>query len=41
MDKDKIIDARNKTYDMYWRFARKISEIDNGVLKGIVKDLIK
>ena len=33
MDKDKIIDARNNTYDMYWRFARKISEIVNDVLK--------
>ena len=33
MNKDKIIEARNRTYDIYRRFARKISEFDSAVLK--------
>lgn len=33
MNKYKIIEARNRTYDIYRRFARKISEFDSAVLK--------
>lgn len=29
MNKDKIIEARNRTYDIYRRFARKINDIDS------------
>ena len=32
MNKDKIIEARNRTYDIYRRSARKISEFDSAVL---------
>lgn len=32
MNKDKIIEARNRTYDIYRRFAQKISEFDSAVL---------
>lgn len=33
MNKDKIIEARNRTYDIYRRSARKISEFDSAILK--------
>jgi len=33
MNKYKIIEARNRTYDIYRRSARKISEFDSAVLK--------
>ena len=33
MNKDKIIEARNRTYDIYRRFARKINDIDSNVIK--------
>lgn len=33
MNKDKIIEARNRTYDIYRRYARKINEIDSNVIK--------
>lgn len=33
MNKDKIIEARNRTYDIYRRSARKISEIYSDVLE--------
>lgn len=33
MNKGKIIEARNRTYDIYRRFAQKISEFDSAVLK--------
>lgn len=33
MNKDKILEARNRTYDIYRRFAQKISELDSAVLK--------
>ena len=33
MNKDKIIEVRNRTYDIYRRFARKINDIDSNVIK--------
>lgn len=33
MNKDKIIEARNRTYDIYRRFARNINDIDSNVIK--------
>lgn len=33
MNKYKIIEARNRTYDIYRRSARKINEFDSAVLK--------
>lgn len=33
MNKDKIIEARNRTYDIYRRFAQKIREFDSALLK--------
>lgn len=33
MNKYKIIEARNRTYDIYRRLAKKISEFDSTVLK--------
>lgn len=33
MNNDKIKEARNRTYDIYRRSARKISEFDSAILK--------
>ena len=33
MNKYKIIEARNRTYDIYRRSAKKINEFDSAVLK--------